>query len=209
MCEKKLRWSIGISFCKKSDFISFQRKVAQIIKILHFINCWLIDRFIQRPRQRGAAPLQLRRCWLRVRYRYWPRVVRIKKKKKRSSNRTFPWVYTTWIWCHLNKQVTKKRMSLTSCRNSIWFELRDCLKMAIFRSRMGISRLPTIFLPTIFLPIFSSVHHISATTGPSLPKFCMQLHYDIMWTHFSLIFDIYIFFSIFKKRLVFDEQVVN
>ena len=33
---------------------------------------------IQRPRQRGAAPLQLRRCWLRVRYRYWPRVARFR-----------------------------------------------------------------------------------------------------------------------------------
>ena len=35
---------------------------------------------------------------------------------------------------------TKKRMSLTACGNSIWFEFCDCLKMAIFGSRMAISR---------------------------------------------------------------------
>ena len=99
-------------------------------------------------------------------------------------------------------------MPLTACRNSIWFDFCDCLKMAIFGSRMGIGYLPIIFLPTIFLPIFSSVssvHHISATTGPSLLKFCMLLPYDIMWTCFSLIFEIFIFwyFFIFSKNTQF------
>ena len=31
-------------------------------------------------------------------------------------------------------------MPLTACRNSIWFDFCDCLKMAIFGSRMGIPR---------------------------------------------------------------------
>ena len=43
------------------------------------------DLLIQRPRQRGAAPLQLRRCWLRVRYRYWPRVARFRGHKQDLS----------------------------------------------------------------------------------------------------------------------------
>ena len=65
--------------------------------------------------------------------------------------------------------------------------------------------LPTLFLPTLFLPTLSSVHHISATTGPSLLKFCMLLPYDIMWIRFSLIFEIFIFwyFFIFSKTLSF------
>ena len=92
-------------------------------------------------------------------------------------------------------------MPLISCRNSIWFDFCDCLKMAIFGSRIGISR-------SIFLPIDSSVssaHHISATTGPSLLKLCMQLPYDIMCTHFSLIFEIFVFwyFFIFSKNTQF------
>ena len=57
-----------------------------------------------------------------------------------ASNRMFPRVWRTWIWYHSNKLVTKKRMPLTACRNSILFDFCDSLKMAIFGSRMGISR---------------------------------------------------------------------